>query len=309
MKREIIIPADIPPEHHERFAQNYRMITHNTDHLFVFTGDHKIEHLNEDFQGADISPDAGYPDHLFNIAQHGSVGAFATQLGLITRYGNEYPHIPYIVKLNSKTNLIPRDAQDPLSSPLCSVDDVLKVQSDSGLSICGVGYTIYLGSSFEANMLTGASQAVLQAHRAGLVALLWVYPRGKYVPHEHDLNLLAGAAGVAAALGADFVKLPLPHAESPLQKGALAPLIQAAGNTKIIASGGTRQPSLHFLEWVSQLIHEGVAGVAVGRNIYQHDLAVACSLTDAVSALIYHNADLASAQAYLRMPRNHATSE
>jgi len=304
MKHEISIPADIPPEHHGRFEQNYRTLTHNTNHLFIFTGDHKIEHLNEDFQGDTIPPEVARPDHLFNIAQHGSVGGFATQLGLISRYGNDYSQIPYIAKLNSKTNIIPREAQDPLSSPLCTVDDVLRVQSNSQLTICGIGYTVYLGSTFESKMLTGAAQAVLQAHRAGLVALLWIYPRGKYVPHEQDLRLLAGAAGVAAALGADFVKLPLPHATTALKDGALKPLIQAAGNTKIIASGGARQPTLHFLEWVSHLMHEGIAGIAVGRNIYQHDLNTACSLTDAVSALIYHDADLASAQSYLRTPRN-----
>ena len=45
-----------------------------------------------------------------------------------------------------------------------------------------------------------------------LSLVLWIYPRGKAVPDEKDPDLIAGAAGVALCLGADFVKVNPPKA-------------------------------------------------------------------------------------------------
>jgi DhnA family fructose-bisphosphate aldolase class Ia len=36
------------------------------------------------------------------IASRAQIGVFATQLGLIARYGMDYPEVLYLVKLNSK---------------------------------------------------------------------------------------------------------------------------------------------------------------------------------------------------------------
>jgi DhnA family fructose-bisphosphate aldolase class Ia len=67
----------------------------------------------------------------------------------------------------------------------------------SNLDILGLGYTIYLGSENEGEMLAQAAQLVFQAHQAGLVTVLWIYPRGKAVKDEKDPHLIAGAAGNA----------------------------------------------------------------------------------------------------------------
>ena len=73
-----------------------------------------------------------------------------------------------------------------------------------GLNILGVGYTVYSGSEFEGQMLHEAAQAVFQAHQHGLLSVLWMYPRGRSVADEKDPHLVAGAAGVACALGSDL---------------------------------------------------------------------------------------------------------
>ena len=43
--------------------------------------------------------------------------------------------------------------------------------------------------------------------------MLWIYPRGKAVADEKDAHLIAGAAGAAACLGADFVKCNPPKGD------------------------------------------------------------------------------------------------
>src|SRR5882724_2997900 len=104
LKNQFIIPADVPEHKHDIFTKNYNAITRNTGRLFLFSCDHKIEHLNTDFYGKSIAPQALHPEHMFRIASQGNVGAMATHLGLMARYAKQYPDINYIVKLNGKTN-------------------------------------------------------------------------------------------------------------------------------------------------------------------------------------------------------------
>ena len=41
------VPADVPERKQNIFIKNYNAITRNTDRLFLFSCDHKIEHLNK----------------------------------------------------------------------------------------------------------------------------------------------------------------------------------------------------------------------------------------------------------------------
>ena len=288
MKHNVFVPADVPKEEHIQYIKNYEKITNENGNLFLFAGDQKIEHLNEDFVGKNISENAANPRHLFEIAKNGKIGAFATQLGLISRYGKEYPTIPYIAKLNSKTNLIPSKSDDPCSADLWSIMNVLELKENSGLNICGVGYTIYLGSQYENEMLSQAAHAVFAAHQIGLVAILWIYPRSKYIKDENDPKLIAGAAGVAACLGADFVKLLRPKDKNgKFDAKLLQEAVAAAGNTKVICAGGPTIAEDEFLKGLEEQIKIGkTAGFAIGRNIFQKSLVDAVKLTKKINAVI-----------------------
>lgn len=285
MKINISIPSDVPSALHDLYAQRYATITRNTGNLMLFAGDQKLDHLNDDFYGNAIHADAMSPAHLFQIAAQGEIGAFATHLGLIARYGKQFPStIPYIVKLNGKTNAMAAHSDDPRAGLLWRTADVASFEKSSGLSICGIGYTLYLGSMYESIMLEQAAQEIYHAHQHGYVAILWVYPRGKNIPDDADSRLVAGAAGVAASLGSDFVKIKPPRNNEILRIASMA-----AGNTKLICAGGDlKEPEL-FLEELSQQIKiGGAAGCATGRNIFQRPLPQALALTKAISALVLH---------------------
>ncbi|MFH1644367.1 MAG: aldolase [bacterium] len=279
-KISIDIPADVPSSMHKTYEQNYLKVLGEYEKLFLFAGDQKIEHLNSDFYGPGIDKADSSPEHLFKIASQGKVGVMATQLGLISMYGNDYKDINYVVKLNSKTNLVSTAQKDPVSLSLNSVNDVVSFAKTSKLKIVGVGYTIYLGSEFEAVMLQEASHIVFQAHQNGLLAMLWIYPRGKAVKNEKSLEMIAGAVGVAACLGADFVKVNPPEAENSKKSAeSLKIATLAAGKTKVICSGGKQKVKKTFLKEVEDLIKIGGAqGIAVGRNLHQRSLKEAVSL-------------------------------
>jgi len=280
------VPLDVPKKSREAFTKNYEAMTKGSGRLMLFAGDQKIEHLNDDFHGQGIHEDDGDPEHLFRIASLGSIGVFAVQLGLIAKYGMDYPKIPYLVKLNSKTNLIKTEQKDPISATLSSMQHVIKLREDSGLNIVGIGYTIYPGSEHEHEILREAGEVIHEAHQNGLVAVVWCYPRGKSVKEEKDAHLLAGATGIAACLGADFVKINAPKKDGVEAPELLKEAVRAAGRTKVICAGGSSKGVKEFLEQLHDQIHiGGASGNATGRNIHQKSLDEAVRMCNAVYAV------------------------
>ena len=79
------------------------------------------------------------------------------------------------------------------------MDDVMSLVSN-GINVVGIGYTIYIGSEYEHEMMTEAAQFIRQAHEEGMISVVWMYPRGKAVTDEKDPQLISGAAGVAACI-------------------------------------------------------------------------------------------------------------
>jgi DhnA family fructose-bisphosphate aldolase class Ia len=293
-KSPVFVPADVPEKKHDTFIKNYNAITRNTGRLFLFSCDHKIEHLNSDCYGPDINPQALHPEHFFRIASQGNIGAMATHLGLLARYAQQYPNVNYIAKLNATTNLISTEQQDPQSSLLWSVDNVIALRDENKLLITGIGITIYLGSEYEAMHLSQAAQVIWQAHQHGLIAIAWIYPRGKAICQENNPHLIAGAAGVALSLGADFVKVKTPAATDIFTSAqSLKIACAAAGNTKVVCSGGELAEPREFLAQLYDHIHSGdVAGTATGRNIFQRSLTESIALTHAIASIVYDNADV-----------------
>ena len=294
-EKDVIVPADVPKSMAAEYTKNFLKITHSTGNLMLFAGDQKIEHLNDDFHGRirvdgneiEIPSDDNDPEHLFRIASKAKIGVFATQLGLIAKYGPSYKIVPYIVKLNSKSHLVKTSQKDPQSQAAWTVDDVAKFRKESGLNIVGVGYTVYAGSEFESEMIREAAQAAFHAHQNGLLAVFWMYPRGKAVIDEKDPHLIAGAAGMGSCLGADFVKVNYPKPKEGKAADSFREAILAAGKRTgvITAGGGSKSVSDFLQETWDQINISGCRGNATGRNIHQKPLDEAIRLANAISAI------------------------
>ena len=101
--------------------------------------------------------------------------------------------------------------------------------------------------------------------------------------------LIAGAAGVALGLGADFVKVNPPKPEGDDKRTAAEALkiaSMAAGRTGLVCAGGSTVDAETFLTQLHDQIHVGGAdGNATGRNIHQRSLDEAVRLTKAISAI------------------------
>ena len=292
-REQVRVPMDVPAEARETYIDNYLAATRGTGRLMLFACDQKIEHLNDDFYGEGIDAADAEPEHLFRIGSQGVCGVLAGQRGLIAQYAADYPDINYLVKMNSKTHLVKTSAKDPAkhqddpySPQLYDIQTVLDLR-DNGVNAVGVGYTIYLGSEYEANMMQEAGQLIADAHLMGLIVVLWIYPRGRAVLDEKDAHLIAGAAGTAVSLGADFVKVNPPKGdENASSAEKLKEAAAAAGRTGLVCAGGSTVDAKTFLTQLWEQIHVGGAsGNATGRNIHQRSLDEAVRLTKAISAI------------------------
>lgn len=220
---------------------------------FYLAYDQGMEHGPSEFNDKNIDP-----LRIIKIAKMGKYGGIILQKGIAEKYKNEIrkSKVPLILKLNGKTNLF---KGEPMSEQLCTVKEAV------GLGAVAVGYTIYLGSEHESRMLKEFENIESEAHKVGMPVIAWIYPRGKSIGGRNESELMEYSARVGLEIGADMVKLKYSGNKKALKKA-----IKASGRCRLVIAGGTKTNEKYFLKQMREVINAGVAGVAVGRNIWKH---------------------------------------
>ncbi|OGH41807.1 MAG: fructose-bisphosphate aldolase [Candidatus Levybacteria bacterium RIFCSPLOWO2_02_FULL_36_8b] len=229
-------------------------ITKNGKALFL-AYDQGMEHGTADFDGENIDP-----SHILKIGIDGGFTGIIFQKGVAEKYFNQSykEKLPLIIKLNGKTNLV--KTQEPYSPLLCTVDEAVK------LGASAVGYTIYIGSEYEEQMLKELAEVIRQAHDKNIPVIGWMYPRGKNVPDPLDQNIISYGARVGLEVGCDLVKVNYPGSLEGVKH-----IVAAAGKTGVVFAGGKKDDENTFLEMAKTVMESGAVGMAVGRNIWQSD--------------------------------------
>ncbi len=219
---------------------------------FFLAYDQGLEHGPTDFNDKNVDP-----EYIIKIAKQGKFTALIFQKGIAEKYNSSIKKnkIPLIVKLNGKTSLV---KGDPVSRQLCSVSEAIE------LGALAVGYTIYIGSIFEEEMLMEFEKIQKEAHKKGLPVVVWIYPRGKGVKEKNKKELMAYASRVGLEIGADIVKI-----QSTGKKTDVKWAVESAGKCKIVLAGGKKKNEEELLMEIKDAIKVGVTGIAIGRNIWQ----------------------------------------
>jgi len=240
--------------------------------VLLLAYDQGFEHGPTDFDDKNVDP-----EYILQIAHDADVftGIIFHEGIAESYYHPETEKIPLIIKLNGKTSLHP--GEEPYSPQLCSVSEAVRLGAKA------IGYTIYIGSEHEAVMMKEFSAIEDEAHAAGLAVILWAYPRGKSVTgKENSREILAYAARLGLELGADFVKLP--YTGDP---ESYSWVVKAAGKTGVLVQGGSKANEKEFLNEIKDCLSAGVAGFAIGRNIWQSDNPV--SLSKKIAEIVYEH--------------------
>jgi class I fructose-bisphosphate aldolase len=232
------------------------------------------------------NPPAYDPRYHFELAIEAGCNAYAAPLGFLESGAREFAgEIPLILKANNHDVLV--EERDPDQAVTAGVSDAVR------LGCVGIGFTIYPGSTHRLAMYDRLRALAEEAKRAGLVVVVWSYPRGSGLSKEGEtaLDVTAYAAHIAAQLGAHVVKVKLPsaHLEQPAarkeyEKAAVPAstlgervrhVVQAtfSGRRIVIFSGGAADRDEAVFEQVRAIRDGGGFGSIIGRNSFQRKKA------------------------------------
>jgi class I fructose-bisphosphate aldolase len=240
------------------------------------------------------NPPAYDPHYHFALAIEAGLSAYAAPLGMLEAGASTFAgQIPTILKLNSSNSL----ATEKDQAVTGSVADALR------LGCSAIGFTIYPGSEYAFKQMDELRLLAEEAKDAGLVVVVWSYPRGPMLDKagETALDICAYAAHMAALLGAHIIKvkpptdhLSLPAAkkvyeEQDIPRATMAERVRHvvqscfAGRRIVVFSGGENNKDEAALLRDIQGIRDGGAnGAIIGRNTFQRPKPEALALLDKI---------------------------
>ncbi|GAA0663626.1 class I fructose-bisphosphate aldolase [Natronoarchaeum mannanilyticum] len=235
----------------------------------ILAHDHGLEHGPGAFAGVEDRLD---PSTVFDMATHDAVTAFAVQKGLAEQYYPSYDdQVNLLAKCNGSSSLW---MGEPYSPQTWSVEYAAEMGADA------IGYTVYPGTNTEPQMFEDFQEVQEEAREEGLPVAMWSYPRGQAIKEHRKPETIAYATRIGLELGADLVKVKYPRSGEAMEWA-----VDAAGNTNVVLSGGSKTSDYEFLSTVETAMDAGASGLAVGRNVWQRDDPTA--ILDALEKVVY----------------------
>ena len=245
-----------------------------------------IDQILEHGPGRAFEPNPVMYDPLeqAKFAVDGGFNAYAAPLGSLER-GHEIlarHNVPTILKVNSHTLMIP-DGDNPKPSIHSWVDDAVR------LGCAAVGFTLYPGSLYSNEMEQQAKDLIADARKAGLITILWVYPRGEGLikGQERAVDVIAYGVALGVSLGAQIIKVKLPldsygiasnqemgiYDKVPTETltDRIKLVMKAAYNSHriVIHSGGDFANAQTLADEMQAIREGGAFGSIMGRNAFQ----------------------------------------
>ncbi|OYT55108.1 MAG: fructose-bisphosphate aldolase [Candidatus Altiarchaeales archaeon ex4484_2] len=232
--------------------------------------------------GVSVGPIKGIVDMKKTVGQIAQGGANAVLMhkGLIkTGHRSEGRDIGLIIHLSASTALSP----DPLKKAIVTdVEEAVKMGADA------VSIHVNIGSQGEYRMIKELGEVASKCRTWGMPLIAMMYPRGDKIKSEHDVEVIKIASRAGAELGADIIKTNYPGDLDDFRevtRGCPVPVV--------IAGGPKMDSDRDCLEMVKDSIEAGGAGVAMGRNIFQHKNPT--SMVKAISMIVHEEASVEKA--------------
>lgn len=195
-------------------------------------------------------------DRSVNLVAKGGANAVLGHVGLALHgHRRGGPDIGLILHLSASTRIAP----DPNEKVIVnSVTNALKMGADA------VSVHINIGADSEARMLEDLGATAIACMEWGMPLLAMMYPRGKNILDEHDVEHVKLAARIASELGADMVKTVYTGDPDSFRE------VTAGCHVPVVVAGGSRTDNLSTLTLIEGAMEGGAAGISIGRNAFQH---------------------------------------
>ena len=126
---------------------------------------------------------------------------------------------------------------------------------------------LYPNHPNEAEITRECADVISEGNEVGLPVIVESLPYGLGVPDKYTVANISFAVRAAAELGADVVKTAFPTGATEEQ---FKEIVDACYVPLVILGGAAMGDDEALLDMVAKAIGAGAAGVAIGRNVWQH---------------------------------------
>jgi DhnA family fructose-bisphosphate aldolase class Ia len=224
------------------------------------------------------------PERVLDAVVAGGADAVLTTIGIAARFGPALGRLGLILRADGGSTI-----RNPLPAGMrcvLSVEEALRLGADA-LACMGL-----IGFPEESSSLQVLTSLVDEGSRWGLPVLGEMLVAGKE-GEKLDAQDIAFAARIGAELGAAFVKTPYIGPPDAYQA------VLAACYVPVVVLGGDKANSDRVLfEGMAGAMAAGAAGVAIGRNVWQHQNPA--GMVRALVALVHGGATVDDALCQLK---------
>ncbi len=150
----------------------------------------------------------------------------------------------------------------------------LDMEDAARMNVHGVAVQVFVGGEHETESVENLTKLVDAGYRYG-IPVLGVTAVGREL--TRDARYLGLATRICAELGAQVVKTY--YCADGFER------VTAGCPVPIVMAGGKKLPELEALEMAYRAVHEGAAGVDMGRNIFQSEAPAA--MLHAVAGVVH----------------------
>jgi len=195
---------------------------------------------------------------------------------------------------------------------LCLRTDVYNVRTEGpgagSIAMYGIEEAEMVGASAVMNMLyTGGpnekdnfqecADLIRLSLDSSVPVILEALPKGLGQPAAYTVENVGFAARLAAELGADVVKVPYPTNGTV---DDFRKIVESTFIPVIILGGAAMGDDAGLLKMVEDAMTAGAAGIAIGRNVWQHSNPAA--IARSLNAVVHQDASALEALALLKEP-------
>jgi DhnA family fructose-bisphosphate aldolase class Ia len=157
---------------------------------------------------------------------------------------------------------------------------------------------LYPGIAYENINLQENAELIRGSMDTDIPVIIEALPHGLGVKDKYTCENIQFATRMAAEIGADVVKTPYPvDAKSPddfrrIVENCFVPII--------ILGGPAMNDDTDLLKTVEDAMEAGAAGIAIGRNVWQHKNPAA--IARSLAAIVHEDASALEALALMKEP-------
>jgi len=228
-----------------------------------------------------VLPAMKYPGKIINEVARAGADAFLATVGLADKFADDFHGKGIILRLDGSTSAL--GSRDKPLQTVVRVEDALRFGADAVISM---GFP---GSKWEDRILRDLSNNIMECNKWGVPVVAEMLPRGfEGGEDSRTPENITFACRMGAEMGADIIKTEYTGSQETFKE-----LCDSVYVPVVILGGGKKVPEEKLLTDIKEALEAGGAGIAMGRNIWNHESPA--RFAGAIAKLIHEDCSVEAA--------------